>query len=74
VNNVTILERTDGKNWSSGEMTTFILIGGFNVETMADMPYRLVIKNKPPPGQTFQSIIGHSNFTINVVDYLLRRE
>jgi hypothetical protein len=67
---VTILDRMSF--WSSGEMITLVLIGEIDVETNIGKPNRLVAKNEPHPSQTFQGILGHSDFTTRKVDYLYR--
>jgi hypothetical protein len=68
---VTILDKTVGKFWSSGESFALAL-NSIDLETNAGVPGRLVIKNKPSPtDQEIESILGHWDFITMKVDYLL---
>ena len=64
---VTVLVRISG-HWSDDEKTKLIE-AGVDVESLWKYPGKLVALGEPFPGSTFQSILGHFQFTTEVKNY-----
>ena len=65
---VTILEKPVGQSWSPEEVNAICGLQ-IEVEGRPRKPERIVAMNKPLRAGTFQSAVGHSNFTTREVDY-----
>ena len=69
--NVTILEKSDNGQWSAVEFNALVA-ACVEVESLRSKPSRLVAVNKPLSGETFEAVLGHSDFTAKEVDYYER--
>jgi hypothetical protein len=68
---VTVVQKSIGQTWSREEVSKLVQACG-ECEQHGNFPHRLVVKNKPIDGRTFQDVLGHSSFSTYGLPYYER--